>query len=67
MYIPSFWGDVGVKKWSPPFFDLSMGTIDDFGPNCQYLGAQNWDFKRPNIFEFSEGSTTTISGSPWKF
>ena len=53
---PPFWGDVGVKKWSPflvwcarsPIFGrLNMGI---FGQNCQKCpcsGAQKWDFERP--------------------
>ena len=42
MSIPSFWEDVGVRKWSPflvwgarsPIFGrLNMGTFDNFGQN----------------------------------
>ena len=56
MLNPPFWGDVGVKKWSPfldsgtqsPIFGhLNMGTFDNFGQKCPCSGAQKWDFERP--------------------
>ena len=50
----TFWGGVGVKKWSPfldsgarsPIFVfLKMGTFDQNGQKCPFLGDQEWDFE----------------------
>ena len=52
MFLPSFWGDVGMKKCSQ-FLDTHSSifghlNMDTFGQNCRkcpYSGARKWDFE----------------------
>ena len=52
--IPSFWGDVGVKKWSL-FSDLAAQSPIFWAfenkhlfKKCPILGTKKWDYGRPN-------------------